>query len=186
VIIMLNGAFGVGKTTAAEILAAALTDAMVFDPEVVGSMVRRVTEGVRHGCEDTDDYQDIAMWRVLTVATAEQLRARYRRTLIVPMTLATPAYYREIRGGLARVDPDVRHFCLVAPLETVQERLRGRGDGAGSWPWRRAARCVRALDVPEYAEHIDTEGREPADVAGMILARLEHAGAGSLAGRRRG
>ncbi len=88
---MINGSFGVGKTSAAYTLVGRLPNAMIFDPEVIGSMVRHITSGVRHNEEETDDFQDIALWRSLTVATAEQLYHQYGRILIVPMTLTNPA-----------------------------------------------------------------------------------------------
>ena len=62
-IIVLNGSFGVGKSSTAEALLARLPNAMIFDPEIVGQMVRFITLNVRKGHEDTDDFQDIAMWR---------------------------------------------------------------------------------------------------------------------------
>ncbi|MEE3922370.1 hypothetical protein V2I01_41005 [Micromonospora sp. BRA006-A] len=38
-IVWLNGAFGVGKTTTARLLTNALPDARLFDPEFLGSML---------------------------------------------------------------------------------------------------------------------------------------------------
>src|SRR5438309_8736273 len=113
---MLNGAFGVGKTTVARALVASLPNALLFDPEDVGVLARRLTDGVRTGVEDTDDFQDIALWRSLTVRAAEALLGHYRPTLVVPMTLANPDYFREIKSGFAQLDPELRHFCLVASV----------------------------------------------------------------------
>ncbi len=171
-IVMLNGSFGVGKTSTARALVERLPGAIVFDPELVGSMVRAITEGIRSGPEDTDDYQDIALWRSLTVETARQLYRRYARPLIVPMTLANPAYLDEIRGGFARITPRLRHFCLVAPLETVHARLRERGEAEGSWAFGKAAQYVSVLGAPPFREHVDTVGRSPAEIAEHIADSL--------------
>ena len=41
-IVMINGAFGVGKTTAAKGLLAPIPDSMLYDPEDVGQMLRTI------------------------------------------------------------------------------------------------------------------------------------------------
>lgn len=170
-IIMLNGSFGVGKSTTAEALRQRIAGSIIYDPEYVGMLARHLTEGLRHGEENTDDFQDIALWRSLTVAAAQGLWRRYQRPMIVPMTLAQPTYLGEIRAGLAACAP-THHFCLVAPLATVQRRLAQRGEQPGSWAWRKAERCVPTLDHPRYAQHIPTDGREVPAVVEDILARL--------------
>src|SRR5262245_39754401 len=118
---MLNGAFGVGKTTVAETLVARLPNALLFDPELVGAVLRVFTQGIRSGDEDTDDFQDIALWRTLTVQTAAGLIGQYHRTLVVPMTLANPAYFRKIKNGFEHIDEVVHHFCLMASAETIHQ-----------------------------------------------------------------
>ena len=41
-IVMINGAFGVGKTTVAKGLLAGIPDSMLYDPEDVGQMLRTI------------------------------------------------------------------------------------------------------------------------------------------------
>ena len=48
-----------------------------------------------------DDFQDLASWRELVVATALSLRKHHADTLIVPMSLLRDDYRDEILGGLA-------------------------------------------------------------------------------------
>ncbi len=121
---------------------------MIFDPEMLGWSARKLTEGARAEEDETDDFQDIALWRALTVDTARHLFRRYQRPLVVPMTLSNPDYFGEIRGGLEQLGLPLFHFCLVAPLETVQQRLLARGDERGGWAWHKAerlrARAARA------------------------------------------
>ncbi len=170
-ILMLNGSFGVGKTAVACALLELIPGALLFDPEVVGTCARRVTEGVRYGAEDTDDYQDIALWRLLTVTTGQHLYRQYERPLIVPMTLVNCSYLAAIRSGFEAVAP-VYHFCLTAPLPVVQQRLLDRGDGPGTWPWEKAAQCVPVLEDNHYQEHISTEDRTVGEIATSILERV--------------
>ena len=170
-IIMINGSFGVGKSITAAALVQRLPDAMLFDPEDVGQLARYITRDVRPPAEDTDDFQDIAIWPPLVVTTAQQL-LRYRNTLVVPMTLARRPYFDAIRGGFAALG-QLYHFCLVAPLPVVQQRLLARGDaGPGSWPWRKAIECVPLLHDPYFAEHIDNEHCSVDDVVNHMLTRM--------------
>lgn len=47
-IVMINGAFGAGKTTIAEMLLPLIPNSMIYDPEEVGFMLRKiVTEEIR-------------------------------------------------------------------------------------------------------------------------------------------
>jgi len=41
-ILFINGPFGVGKTSATRVLVEETPDAMLYDPEVIGSILRRV------------------------------------------------------------------------------------------------------------------------------------------------
>lgn len=168
---MVNGAFGVGKTTTTELLAAQLPNSMIYDPEEVGYMLWKVTAGV----EVRGDFQDLPLWRTLSIIVAEQLRKQYQRTLIVPMTLAYLPYFQEIKRGLAQFDPNLHHFCLTASVTTIHERLARRGDAEGAWSFQQTARCVQAFQSSEFQEQIDTEQNDPETIVNIILSRVRSA-----------
>lgn len=149
----------------AELLEAALPHALLFDPEVVGACLRAILGRI----DAPEDFQNIPLWRTLTVQTARLLRQSYGRDLIVPMTIARPDYFEEVTGGLRRVDPDFHHFCLTARPETLYARLSARGHGPGAWPWRQVARCVAAFEDPRFARHIAVDATPPGEVAASIL-----------------
>ena len=167
-IIMINGTFGVGKTSVARALTGAVAHSMIYDPEIVGTALRYLTDGVRAPEEDTDDFQDIALWPEMTVVTAARLYRQYGRALIVPMTLAHPEYLAVIRRGLAAIAPPLHHFCLVASLDTIAARLCGR-DTDTSWPLRKARRYVPMFADPRYAVHISAEDRSVEEIVAHIL-----------------
>ncbi len=171
-IILLNGTFGVGKSSTAEVLRSRLPNSMIFDPEMVGIMLRYVTEGMRVKAEDTDDFQDITLWRPMTVTTAAYLQRQYGRALIIPMTLTNPTYFEEIRQGLSEVDSNLHHFCLTASPETIQARLLERGDEAGCWAWQRVESGVVALRSEQFRVHVDTEHQAISEVVETILSFL--------------
>ncbi len=171
-IILLNGTFGVGKSSTAEVLRSRLPNSMIFDPEMVGIMLRYVTEGMRVKAEDTDDFQDITLWRPMTVTTAAYLQRQYGRALIIPMTLTNPAYFEEICGGLREVDSDLYHFCLTASPKTIQSRLLERGDEEGCWAWQRVESGSAALRSEQFRVHVDTEYQTIPQVVETILSYL--------------
>ncbi len=171
-IIMINGSFGVGKTTTAQALLELIPNALLYDPEQVGYLVREITKEARSGDEETADFQDIHIWRPLVIAAAEQLIRHYARPLIVPMTLANPAYLAEIKDGFSAFDPNLYHFCLTAPLPIIHSRLKERGDNPQSWCWRKAIEYVPLFDDTRYATQIDTEHNSPSDVVSEILSHL--------------
>ena len=155
---MLNGTFGVGKTTIATALQQRLPHALIFDPEPLGIVVRNLTEGVRTSSEDTDNFQDILLWRSLTIATAEGLYEKYRRPLIIPMTIVNLDYFTTIRTALFTIAP-VSHFCLVAPLGVIRERLTERNDDVNDWVWRKSQQYVPQFTSAHYAQHVETANR---------------------------
>jgi deoxyadenosine/deoxycytidine kinase len=167
-IVMINGAFGIGKSIVAECLTDVLTNSMIFDPEEVGSFVRRITQNV----EAPGDYQDIELWRTLTIQTAAELRKKYGRNLIIPMTIANTAYFRQIKQGLQQIDPDLYHFCLMASTQTIHKRLQKRGETVGSWPFQQTDRCQQAFQSQEFAEHLDTENSSPRKIANKMYRTL--------------
>jgi hypothetical protein len=167
-ILLLNGAFGIGKTTVARRLRRRLPGSMIFDPEPIGLALLRLPLG-----PTPDDFQDLPAWRELTVIGIRCARL-LSRTIIVPMAFTSLDYLEQVRAGAARADADVRHLCLVAPEAVVRGRLIGRGAAPAqlAWQLRRAAECCAVHGEAEFAEHVPTDGREPDAIATDIIRRL--------------
>jgi hypothetical protein len=170
VIIMINGPFGVGKTTIAQTLCSAIPESMLYDPEIVGTALRYFTAGVLSPTEQTDDFQDIALWPSLTVLIAEQLLNQYHKHLIVPMTIVHPDYFHTIFSGFQRLTSHLFHFCLLAPLSAIQERLRQRGDDSTSWAWKRSVDYLPRFADYRFQHHIQTHQRTPEEITMEILS----------------
>ncbi|HYC91607.1 MAG TPA: AAA family ATPase [Thermoanaerobaculia bacterium] len=162
VILFLNGAFGIGKTTVARALVARLPRAVLFDPEPLGIVLQRLRR--------VDDFQDLALWRRLTIL-ALRLTRLLRTNVVVPMAISNAAYLAELRDGVSRFEPRVRHVCLVAPFEVVRERLRRRGADAGEWELRRARECCDVHGEARFAVQVDAQ-REPSAIVEEVLNRI--------------
>ena len=169
VVVWINGAFGVGKTSVARALVRQRDGAVLFDPEQIGALLRRTIPHERH----TDDYQDFPLWRRLTMETVSGLVTEYRRPVVVPMTLTNDAYRQEIIGGLRGSGVEVFHFALTARPAAIKRRLLMRLVRAQPirWAWARVERCCEALERPDFREHIATDNLSVSDVAARISSR---------------
>lgn len=171
-VILINGAFGVGKTTVARLVARRLGHTAVFDPELIGFVVQRLR---RIAGRPVEDFQDVALWRRLVVVGVHAT-AKIHENVVIPMAFSNLAYLEEIRAGIARFERTVRHFCLVAPIEVVLERLSCRDNGAGeqdlNWQYRRATECCVAHRDAAFGKHVSTLGLTAAEVADHVLASI--------------
>jgi len=168
-VIWINGAFGVGKTTVARLIAARDPDVLFFDPEEVGFFLWKV---IPPHLRAPHDFQDDAIWRDLVAVVAERLLKHHRRSLVCPMTLINPEYFDEIIGALRTAGIRVDHYMLVASRDTLMKRLRDRGTEPDGFEWcmQRNDAHAAASTSPKFREHIDTEGETPERVAEEILA----------------
>ena len=166
-ILFINGPFGVGKTSAASVLVERTSNAMLYDPEVIGSILRRVLGPVKK----VDDFQDYALWRRLVVGVARVLRTASARTLVIPMTVWRRDYFDPIVAGLRRVDTNLRCFRLTASERELTRRIASDAEGAGAYGWRMSHLEVSlgASRDPAFGAEVPTDGLTPAKVAGRIL-----------------
>ncbi|MDX2005186.1 MAG: AAA family ATPase [Meiothermus sp.] len=167
-IIWINGAFGVGKTQAAHELHSRLPGSHVYNPEEIGFALHKTFPGsLKSG-----DFQDIPLWRLFNHQALKELARHGDQTLIVPMTLAVPQYFREVVGALREDGVEVYHFTLFATKQTILRRLRGRGDGPNSWPVQQLERCLTALQSREFATHVHADSMTVPQVAEVIAERV--------------
>jgi len=165
-VVWINGAFGVGKTCVAEKLVARLPGSLLFDPELLGALLRVVVPQE----EQTDDFQDLATWRHLSREAVVSLALSRRAPVIVAMTIARDDYFSEVVEGIRDAEVDLVHVTLVAPGDVIAARLRARSANE-DWGLARVERCVEALASPRYAVHLDAQ-RAPAlladEIAGLV------------------
>ena len=156
--ILINGSFGIGKTTASKRLASVLPRARIADPEDVGFVLHRLPSWALGLRERADDYQDMALWRRLIVVQA-RLVHRLAPVVIVPMAFTNRDYFAAFADALGETAPVVK-ICLVAPLDVVRDRLTRRAlsegrSGLGEFELRRSAECVAAHADPFFGVPVD-------------------------------
>lgn len=172
-IIMVNGAFGVGKTTVSNELLKKVENCMIYDPEEVGFMLRNILPTDIQQIEaDSGDFQDFDLWTELTVQIASALISKYEKHLIVPMTIRNPDYLASIKEGLNKIDGNTYHFCLTASKDTIHERLKKRGEQEGDWCFRQTNKCLMAFGKYDFGEYIDTDYTSITSVVDDIIQRI--------------
>jgi chloramphenicol 3-O-phosphotransferase len=163
-VMWINGTFGVGKTTVAQLLAQSLDSAFILDPEVIGETLGKhlVPPSLRPG-----DFQDIRLWRTFTRDAVCDAAVRFDGVVIVPMTIANFDYFDEVVGAISRA-VRLDHFTLMASRETILRRERERPDDQSAWVEQAADRILPALADRRFSRHIDTE-KLPADVVAQDI-----------------
>lgn len=164
VIVLLNGAFGAGKTTAARLVRARLAGAAIVDPETIGWALQHVA--LLRG-----DYQERPSWRWATVAAVRVARS-VRPIVIVPMTIWRAHTFDELAAGLSAVDLAFVPLRLIAGEAELRRRIEARGGPAREWSLAHVDRCTRALASARYGHAIDTEALSPDEVADAIVRHL--------------
>ena len=173
VIVWVNGAFGSGKSTLVDELRARWPEAIVYDPELVGFLIRRIVD------VPTGDFQDLKLWRRQVADLAIGLVEEYQRPVLVPMTLVNPQYVSEIFGALQAAKVARRHFFLKVSEETLVERIDSRSftpddpDRDEQIRWfckKKMAQCMAAVDtLPSDTLFLDGE-LTPAELAAEVMA----------------
>ncbi|MEU7045081.1 AAA family ATPase [Streptomyces varsoviensis] len=181
-IVWVNGAFGSGKSTLVDELRPRWPEALVFDPEMVGFVLREIVES------PTGDFQDLRLWRRQVASLAVGLVEEHHRPVLVPMTLVDAAYVGEIFGALRDADVSVHHFFLKAPREVLEKRIDGRSftpddpeqdEQVRRWCKGKIESCLAAADtLPSDTVFLDGE-LTPEELAGQVLARVRPEGTSS-------
>lgn len=173
-IIMINGAFGVGKTTVSHELLKEVKNSMIYDPEEIGFMLRNILPmHIKKSESETGDFQDFDLWQELTVQVADSLIRKYDKHLIVPMTIRNPVYFGYIKDGFSRIDQQTYHFCLTASKETIFERLRLRGEAEGNWCFQQTEKCLKAFNDNHFEEYINTNSQSIRSVVEQIKKKID-------------
>ncbi|MFI6358004.1 AAA family ATPase [Streptomyces sp. NPDC050743] len=174
-IIWVNGAFGSGKSTLVDELRPRWPEALIYDPEMVGYVLREIVE------VPTGDFQDLRLWRRQVADLAVGLVEEYRRPVLVPMTLVNPGYVGEIFGALTDAGIDVHHFFLKVSRKILEQRIDGRSftpdnpeqdEKVRRWCKDKIAPCMAAADtLPSDTVILDGE-LTPQELADVVLARV--------------
>jgi len=167
-VLWINGCFSTGKTAVATLLRERIPETFLLDPEAIGEVLRDrlVPPGVYPG-----DFQDLGLWRAFTREAVVDAADRFEGIVIVPMTIARPAYFDEVIGAIGR-RVRLDHFTLTASRETILRRESERTDDTGAWAQKTVDWVLPALADSRFAVHVDAETQTAQEVADDILRRM--------------
>ena len=168
-IIWLNGPFGVGKTTLANLLHQEIPNSILYDPELLGDFFQEnLPKAV---CPE--DFQDYPIWRQTTVQIIRDLATKTGQVIIVPMTVFKKEYCQEIiEQGLIE-DMCVQHYILVAEKETILDRLNKRTQENNNWALKHLDNCLQAFEDQIPGRKIDTDSLTVDELAEIVLRDLK-------------
>ncbi|WP_055527454.1 AAA family ATPase [Streptomyces graminilatus] len=150
-IVWVNGAFGAGKTTLAAALAGQLADAVVADPEAIGSAVGTALRGHPWAAQD---YQDCPPWAATTVSFISGLHAYTGGPVIVPMTVLVQDLATTMVMALSEA-ADVYHLVVHAERDVLKQRIAA-DRALGEDPARAAeVRAYRLRRLDDYQSAAD-------------------------------
>ena len=173
-ILWLNGAFGAGKTTAAQLLLKTIPGSVLIDPEEVGSMLRPVLQPVA----PVRDFQEWDAWRELVAATLNavmrELPEDGPRLAIVPQTITNEAYWSQITAAL---DPEIELVPITLHVSPDEHRRRATKDSeepdALKWRLRRFEGFHDAQWIRTAFAGIDTSQLSPTATASAAQGFLD-------------
>ncbi|HEL1702798.1 TPA: AAA family ATPase [Streptococcus suis] len=163
-IIWLNGPFGVGKTTLANILHKRIENSYLYDPELLGDFLQ-------HQLPQTvcpEDFQDYSIWRQTTYKIVFDLATKTDKIIIIPMTIYKKEYYQEIIQQLIQDKIPLEHYILLADKTTILERLDNRVNEDNIWAKRHLDVCLKSFESQIPGQRLNTDSLKPEDVAREI------------------
>lgn len=148
-IIWLNGAFGVGKTTISKELKSKIKGSVIFEPELVGNFLMDSARSLY-----SRDPLGWELWQVINYEILKRLSLKHKY-IIVPMNIIERKDYDSILGRLIDDGIDVRHIILDADKETILNRLKTRGE-SGEWAYKYIDIFIEACNTVIPGEKVNS------------------------------
>ncbi|QSX04994.1 AAA family ATPase [Sedimentibacter sp. zth1] len=167
-IIWLNGAFGSGKSTIADLLHQKIEFSHIYDPEQVGYFLWDNFPGKM---KRKGDFQNIEIWRNINYQIIKHMNDNYNGVIIIPMTIVNIDCYNQIIGKLINDGVDIHHYILDADKEIIKKRLLNRGEEENSWAEQQIDRCFQAFDSKISGEKIDTNKFNLKETVNIIIEK---------------
>ncbi len=165
-IIWISGAYGVGKSTLADAMAAKMENALIFDAEEVGNAVRENYPGCPYGYI----FEDYPLWGTFCYLLLKDIHEKFHKDILVPMTLVRRGSY----GIIERLNGDGIQTHLVileATRQTIHDRILARGEEEDCW-------CMENIDMARAGTsalpgiHVATDNRSVDEIASDVLFSL--------------
>jgi hypothetical protein len=167
-IVWLNGAFGVGKTTTALAIHEHAPAWRLFDPEHVGQLLAMSLSGV-----ELNDFQDLPLWRSLVPLIASEISEFTGDDLLIVQTVLVQTYWEELQTRFSERQQQVVHVVLDAPAAVLESRIREDQMERSAEKWRldhvSSYESAKSWLLSSADLVVDCDRLNAADVASCIL-----------------
>lgn len=134
-IIWISGAYGIGKSTLAEAMAAQMKNALIFDAKEVGNAVRENYPNCPYGYI----FEDYPLWSDFCYLLLKDIHLKFQKDILVPMTLLRKESYHIIQR-LRNENIQTELVILEADYKTIHDRILSRGEDEDCW-------CMENIDL---------------------------------------
>ena len=162
-IVWISGAYGVGKSTLAQAMAAKMENAFIFDAEEVGNAVRENYPDCPYGYI----FEDYPLWGEFCHLLLKDVHEKFHKDILVPMTLLRKESCCIIEK-LNQDGIDTYLVILEASYQTVHDRILARGEEEGCW-------CMENIDLAREGSaalpgiHIQTDNQAVDELCNAVL-----------------
>lgn len=164
-IIWINGPYGVGKSTLAEVLQKYLPNSFIFDAEQVGNAVRDNMPARFF----RETFEEFPLWQEMCYRLLKELDEVYDGCVLVPMTLKLPASHDAILQRLRDFGAEIVHILLEADHDTVHDRIIQRGEEEDCWCMQNIDTCIRAQKDYPCDLRLQTAGKTVEELAHQVV-----------------
>ena len=124
-IIWIDGAYGVGKSTLAEKLHELLPNSFIFDAENVGNAVR---DNMPQSVYYSETFEGYPLWYHVCNELLTELNHRFDGAVLVPMTLMRRESFARFAVPLRGRGIEIVHVLLESSKEVIHNRILARGE----------------------------------------------------------
>ena len=170
-IIWIDGAYGVGKSTLAEKLHALLPNSFIFDTENVGNAVR---DNMPPSVYYSETFEGYPLWFHVCNELLTELTDRFEGVVLVPMTLMLQESFARFAEPLRGRGIEIVHVLLESSKEVIHDRILARGENEGCWCMRHIDECLSAQQRFEDVIRVQSVGQTADELANEVIQILIH------------
>ena len=169
-IIWIDGAYGVGKSTLAEKLHALLPNSFIFDAENVGNAVR---DNMPQSVYYSETFEGYPLWFHVCNELLTELNDRLDGVILVPMTLMRQESFARFAEPLRGQGVEIVHVLLESSREIIHDRILERGENEDCWCMRNIDECLSAQQRFEDVIRVQSVGQTADELAKEVVQRLQ-------------
>ena len=173
-IIIINGPYGVGKTTVTKNLIKKIPSSILFDTERLGFFLYDLIPDNKK-C----DWIEIDLWKQFVVDVGLFVKKEYNQNIIIPQTILNKSTLSFILNEFKNKGEKVYYFCLMGKKEILKDRLikrvkeQGMEHLIGTSDFYAFERIDECLEVFGGEKSIDTSDKSINEISNILLSKID-------------